>query len=41
VSPNEYSDKTFGLLAFFLRKPLGDINFSDILDKVERHDQNG
>ena len=33
VSPNEYSENTFGLFAFLLRKGVGDINFSDILNE--------
>jgi hypothetical protein len=38
LSPHEYSDKTIGLLAFLLRKRVGDINFSDIFDKAEEYD---
>ncbi len=41
MSPNEYPDTTCGILAFLLRKLVGDINFSDILDEVENRDQQG
>jgi hypothetical protein len=40
ISPNEYSEKTIGLHAF-LTRPVGDINFSDIIDEVEKHGQAG
>jgi hypothetical protein len=35
LSPHEYSDKISGVLAFLLRKGVGDINFSDILHEAE------
>ncbi|CAF1076007.1 unnamed protein product [Adineta steineri] len=46
LAPNEYSNKTFGLLAFLLRNSVGEINFSSILDEAEKksqrdHDKNG
>jgi hypothetical protein len=41
LSPHEYPDKTIGLLAFLLRKAVGDINFSDILHKAEKLNQQG
>jgi hypothetical protein len=41
LSPNEYSEETFGLLAFLLRKSVGDINFSDLMDEVEKPNQQG
>ncbi|CAF3233159.1 unnamed protein product [Rotaria socialis] len=39
LSPNEYSEKTLGLLAFLLRKSVGEINFSDIIDEAEKRYQ--
>ncbi|CAF5042405.1 unnamed protein product, partial [Rotaria sp. Silwood1] len=39
--PNEYSNKTLGLLAFLLRKSVGEINFSDIMNEVEKRYQQG
>ncbi|CAF0805019.1 unnamed protein product [Rotaria sordida] len=42
LSPNEYSNKTLGLLAFLIRKSVGEINFSDIMDEVDkRYQQQG
>ncbi|CAF1180582.1 unnamed protein product [Adineta steineri] len=46
LAPNEYSNKTFGLLAFLLRNSVGEINFSYIIDEAEKksqrdHDKNG
>jgi hypothetical protein len=41
LSSHEYSDKTIGLLAFLLRKTVGDINFSDILHQAEKFNQQG
>ncbi|CAF1318521.1 unnamed protein product [Rotaria magnacalcarata] len=39
LAPNEYSEKTLGLLAFLLRKSIGEINFSDIIDDAEKRYQ--
>lgn len=36
LTNNEYSEKTFGLPVFILRNTIGDIDFSDIFDKVEK-----
>ncbi|UJR22444.1 hypothetical protein I4U23_025504 [Adineta vaga] len=36
LAPNEYSEKTFGLLAFLVRSSVGEINFSSIMDKVQQ-----
>ncbi|CAF0767381.1 unnamed protein product [Adineta ricciae] len=41
LAPNEYSDKTFGLLAFLVRNSVGEINFSSIMDEIERRTQSG
>ncbi|CAF1038256.1 unnamed protein product [Adineta ricciae] len=41
LAPNEYSDKTFGLLAFLIRNSVGEINFSSIMDEIERRTQSG
>ncbi|UJR22445.1 hypothetical protein I4U23_025505 [Adineta vaga] len=41
LSPNEYSEKTFGLLAFLVRSSVGEINFSPIMDEVEKRNQSG
>ncbi|CAF3556939.1 unnamed protein product [Adineta steineri] len=41
LAPNEYSNKTFGLLAFLLRNSVGEINFSSILDEAEKNNEKG
>ncbi|CAF0767400.1 unnamed protein product [Adineta ricciae] len=41
LAPNEYSEKTFGLLAWLVRNSVGEINFSSIMDEVERRGQHG
>jgi hypothetical protein len=41
LAPNEYSEKTIGIQAFVLRKSVGDINFSDIIDESEKRSQKG
>ena len=41
ISPNEYSEKTVGLLAFLTRPSVGEINFSDVIGEVEKHGQAG
>jgi len=39
LTNNEYSDKTIGLFAFILRKSVGDINFSYIINEIEKRNQ--
>ena len=40
-APHEYSEKTFGILAFLLRKSVGTINFSDIIHAVQKQNERG
>ncbi|CAF0951211.1 unnamed protein product [Didymodactylos carnosus] len=40
LCPNEYSAKTFGILAFLTRKGVGDINFSDLFDDIDKPGRN-
>ncbi|CAF1038276.1 unnamed protein product [Adineta ricciae] len=39
LAPNEYSERTFGVLAWLVRNSVGEINFSSIIDEVERRGQ--
>jgi hypothetical protein len=41
LAPNEYTENTIGIQAFLLRKSVGDINFSDIIDDSEKPNRQG
>jgi hypothetical protein len=41
IAKNEYAEETIGIQAFLMRKGVGDINFSDLIDESEKRSRQG